>query len=792
MQKRPLCGMAAGFVLGILAAAAGNPVFLTAAVLTGTLSAVFFGNRRFRRNALCMVLFLAFFLLGGARSQTEIQKREAFRALLTDGMSLTVSGELAKKEEKNNQYLYYLKNCHAVFSKGILPCNQIIAYSDADTDAIGKTLIVKGKTENWRTAANEGNFDEQAYYDSRMVAFQLKRTEIIAAYGEADFWKERLSVLRERMRQVYEQCFSEEESGIMAAITLGDTTLLGRETKELYQKTGVSHILAISGLHISVIGMSLFRLLRKIRLSDYQAGVLSGIFMTGYGIFSGFGTSTKRAIIMFLIMLLGQAIGRSYDSLSALSASAILILWENPFLIGYAGFLFSYTAVLGVVVLGKAVSDAGVQKREEDADGKEERKNAQEQRKSEKWMSKWKETFLLSFCIQIVILPLTAWYYFEIPLYAVFLNLLILPFVGVLLFLGICGGITGMFCLPAAKLLFLPCRLILSFFAWVLKWGGSLPYASIVTGKPGLFRLILIYLLLFLLTLWVFLKKRRKGIVPAGLLILSLLLLPPVSGFELDVLDVGQGDGCYLQTENGIRFFIDGGSSDIKGVGTYRILPFLKAKGVRKIDYWIISHTDSDHISGLLELLKAEFPIGALVFSAHMEKDEKYEELAELARGLQTELIFLNQGDCLRLNRGALICLSPEPGDSGADKNARSLVVAYKERGFTGIFTGDIGLAEEKRLAESDFCTETDFIKASHHGSNGSNSSELLFKVRPRIIAVSCAAENAYGHPGAEAVKRMEESGGSIYYTMKYGQIKIRKGKGEDLIVTQIGKQQNY
>ena len=155
-----------------------------------------------------------------------------------------------------------------------------------------------------------------------------------------DKFREYLYRLKMRLKNVYDICMDKEYSGVIAKMVLGDQSLIEQEIKDLYQKTGISHILAISGLHISVIGMTIYKLLRKLFGSFVLSGLFAGILMFAYGCMTGFSPSSARAIIMFFLMLLAQMLGRSYDSLSALSLSAVLLLWKNPFLLGYAGFLF--------------------------------------------------------------------------------------------------------------------------------------------------------------------------------------------------------------------------------------------------------------------------------------------------------------------------------------------------------------------------------------------------------------------------------------------------------------------
>ena len=256
----------------------------------------------------------------------------------------------------------------------------------------------------------------------------------------------------------------------------------------------------------------------------------------------------------------------------------------------------------------------------------------------------------------------------------------------------------------------------------------------------------------------------------------------PVKGFELDVLDVGQGDGIYLHTKEGTNFFFDGGSTDVSKVGTYRMLPFLKAKGVKKIDYWIVSHTDADHISGLKEILQAEYEINHIVFSKYVLNDEAYQELLALAQTYGTEILKMDCGDIFTDGEAGLRCIFPDQTYKSDDKNALSLVLRYEDQEFSGIFTGDISSAEEQYLVEHKKAGSVTFYKAAHHGSRYSNSRDFLMALSPEITTISCGENNRYGHPGEEALCNIKESGSAVYETMECGRIRIRMENGEPVV----------
>lgn len=763
--------MASAFLLGTaLAAYTAYALYVKYAMLAAVLVALTAGQwvfcqrhgaDRIRCILGCLLTAVALFL-GWRRCMEENVFRESYRALLEEGARLSVQGQLRKKEIKNNQYVYYLSSCYIRregeqdTGREPVPCHSILVYSDADAASVGEILVLDGTVELWRSAVNEGNFDEKTFYEARGICTRLQDIQLKAVYGKADRWKEALYRLRMRMEETYLSVMGMQAGGVMSTVALGDKSVLDAEVKQLYQVCGISHILAISGLHISVIGMSVYRLLRRLGIGTAGAGILSGTLLYLYGVMTGMGTSVQRAAFMFVLMLIAQTVGRSYDTLNALGAAALWILWQNPGLIADAGFQFSFAAVIGIAWIGERVPQSG----------------------------RFVQKLWGNMSIQLATLPLAAWYYFELPVYAIPVNFLVLPMMECLLAFGLAGGVAGLLSDRLAAVLLFPCRILLTGMSCLCGRVADLPGAMQITGKPALSAMILYYILLTGAACLLRKRQKEKGrtagvrFAAAGLLLL--LLVRPRGGFELDILDVGQGDGSYIRTDSGYHLLVDGGSSNVGRVGEYRILPFLKAKGVRRIDYWFVSHADSDHISGLTEILKTGYPVRCLVLAEYAAKeDEETRKLADLARAAGTEVLYVRQGDVLHLGTAKIRILSPVNGESYADRNAASMVFLYEEEAFSGIFTGDIDAASERKLLEEVKLGEIVFYKAAHHGSDFSNSEQFLQTLSPAVSAISCGLKNSYGHPGAGAVEHIERSGSRIFYTMEAGQIRLTVRRGQ-------------
>lgn len=439
-----------------------------------------------------IVFICVCFFLGYGRYNMQQAKQQQFLSVVTDGMPVLLQGKLEKKEVKESQYTYQLTSCVVgcyqdnQLSKKTVDCGRILVYSDSDCGSIGETLIFYGKVNLWEQARNEGNFDAKDFYAARGISFYLTGAELKAVYGKASGWREAVWKLRLRVKEIYIRVLDEHKGGILAAIVVGDKEFLDAETKRLYQAGGLSHAIAISGLHLSIIGMSVYRFLRKIYFHFWEAGAIAGILVFVYGTMVGMGISVQRASGMFFVMLLGEVLGRGYDTLNALGMLALVLLWQNTNVLFDAGFQFSFLAVLGVVWVGHI--------------GQEER---------QKW-GKLQSTLFTGIAIQLTVLPISAWYYYEIPLYAVLINMIALPAMGVLIVCGIIGGLAGLSNLALANIVLMPCRWILGFQEWLCSVCGKLPNAMLITGQPKWWKMVIYYVGLAAVTVYCHSLRKKK------------------------------------------------------------------------------------------------------------------------------------------------------------------------------------------------------------------------------------------------------------------------------------------
>lgn len=784
MRKRPFLLLACMFLAGVLSAETKAPVLGMPAFLL-FLYAMPWKERGIRRVLFAAGLPLMFFL-GMLRMSSETAFRGSYLPNLSDGQEVRLVGKIERIETKTYSFYYYLSDCAICLSGEKIPCNDVIAYVSADDYSIGQTLLIQGTISLFEEAANEGGFDAAHYYQSQKIDFAVFAGNIQCVNNKGSRYRQFLERVRKRLQEVL--LTSANDDGVLAAMLLGEKSSLDGEIKSLYQQAGIAHILAISGLHVSLLGMGLYRLLRhRCHLGYLSASGATAFFMISYMLMSGNSVSTRRAVGMLFIYLLADVLGRGYDLLSALSLVVMVLLWENPFLTGYSGFLFSVAAVLGVGVGDSVLGEW----------------KAFKNQRAGLWTS---------LIIQLFTLPLVAYNYYEIPVYAMVLNLFVLASVARLLELAVAGAVSGVFLPKMGKLLLVPCGWILKLYQWLCQCFVSLPGAQYMSGKPAVWKIAVYYLMLagLLFLLWCRirlraakqhgvekcgeLQEKRRGmwleklcLAAAVAVILFVLLFPARKEFEIDVLDVGQGDGIYLCTSDGVSLFIDGGSTDVKDVGKYRILPFLKAKEVKKISYWFVSHTDADHISGLEEVLASGYRIEHLVLAKAVSEEKKTVELVKLAKKAGTKVLYMKAGDVLCTQEARLQCLYPAADAGADDSNDLCLVLRFEDGGTAAMFAGDISTEVEETLVAQGLCAKVDLYKADHHGSNNSNSMTFLQALSPRLTVASAGEGNRYGHPGAEALQRICRNKSRFLCTIQYGQIRLKRRKGLLQVYTRFG-----
>ena len=701
---------------------------------------------------------------------------------------------------------------------------------------IGNRVRIRGKIAVFSSPTCDGQFDSRFYYQQvQGFLFGLEDARLLSASAEGSVFMNALYRLRGELSRAVDAIYPDpQKASVMKAVLLGQSGLLDPDTKEMYQANGLIHIVCISGLHISLLGMGLFRILRRLRLPAAAAAPVSLAAIISYGLMTGMHASSFRAVLMFLFHVTAIVIGRTYDLLTALSVSAILLIVENPSVILYSGFQYSFAAVIAAGSMADLLPRG------------------------------WK--FL---SVPASILPVQLWHNYTFPVYSVLLNLAVIPLMTVVMIAGLLS--LSLFFVPgfrpAASLFGKGASFILFLYEWMCEKVQLLPGHTIIAGRPAPV-LIILYFAMLAAAAWTgkqLQKKLSEGgfrteislrgklskytpaavqalISAAAVILLICIRVTPV--FSLYMLDVGQGDALFMETGRGLsklRILVDGGSSDRQNLKRYILKPFLLFHDAGYVDLAVLTHEDYDHCSGLIDLLKdsgrnGEVTVGSLVLPqvAESSKGERYLEIEKIAAQRGIPVIYLHRGQEIEYGGLRILCLHPEQNAVCEDPNEYSLTLLAKYDNFTALLTGDLEGEGEKRMVEyvrerglaglakagtSDTglskagmegaslsesgaaevgvaaadlsetgvtetgVTETgvaaaeagslSVLKVAHHGSGGGTGREFLSVFCPRISLISCGVNNRYGHPAPELIDRLRETGTQIFDTRFDGQITV-------------------
>ena len=674
---------------------------------------------------------------------------------------------------------------------------------------IGEAVRISGKVSLFREATDPGEFDLREYYQILNISYKLSQTEILERSGSGFPLRETLFQFRCRCSEILDKTYPEREASVLKAMLLGDKNNLEEEIKELYQLNGLIHILSISGLHVSLMGMAVSGFLKKCRIPLWLRAPAAIGIMWCYGIMTGMGVSTWRAIFMFALHLAAELVGRTYDMLTALSLAAVFMLAENPLLVRHSGFLLSFGAVIGIGVVLPWWKDILERMSGGGSDGEDRKRTAGGKKQDTKMSAKAagnkitgliKEGLYLSTAIAVATLPVLLHFYYVYPVCSLLLNLYVIPLMGFVLGFGVISLIMGFFLPEAAFYAAVPDRVILHLYEESCKWALKLRGGIKIGGRPEIWQIAMYYGILVFLIIWHGRAKEElkrqagnseKSPIPAisqwffVLGMVWLLLERPFGGFSVTFLDVGQGDCIVMRGDNGNCYMVDGGSTSKSKVGKYQILPFLESEGIGELEAVFLTHPDEDHISGVMELMEQSgygVKINSLILpDASQEiKDEKLLALRQQAAEYEIPVYYIGRDDVLEDRNLRFTCLGPEKGIMTDEVNEISIVL-YAEYGeFRMLLTGDVtGEPERELLSELEGKDPLTVLKVAHHGSKYSTPQELLEMTDPVIAIISAGEDNRYGHPHEELMERLKRQGCHIYQTTEGGAIImwVRNGK---------------
>ncbi|TET55157.1 MAG: DNA internalization-related competence protein ComEC/Rec2 [Actinobacteria bacterium] len=678
---------------------------------------------------------LVFFLLGFSLAYLQIGAGEAFKQHLNK--NVTVKGLVISDITNNERYRRFDLRLSNIDGK---KTSQVIrVYTESPKIRTGDYIKASGSIKEPRSSSIS---DKPALFCQAQIK-RLGTNYFFTAIG-----KTRVTVKKILLREK-----SDKRSFLFAMLT-GQTNELSIETKNNLRASGLTHLLAVSGLHTGFIVLIIFLLFRIINIRvGYQLIIL--IFaLFCYAAFTGFKPPVIRASIMASWLLAAYLLGRKRSWSAALSSAALMSLTINPAAIFSPSFQLSYAAVTSLFVfkdkLGAFIEGIG---------------------------STLKKALSISASVQILTLPLLAYHFGEVPLFSVFANVIAIPlaivafYSTILALIASWAGLNILLQIPAV------------FSAGILKiaaFFNSFP-VSTVSVSPVIVLVIIILVLLFIyLANMHFQKKSKFSISFASLLIFVLAFvvvgqlwqssesLLGAKQLSVEFLDVGQGDATLLKGPRREKILIDSGPSP------YLIQNHLIKRKVKTLDMIVASHADSDHISGFAQVL-ANFDVKSVLDNGYPKDTELYREFMKAIKIKKIKYILARRGKVINVGRLKLSVLHPskvyiERTTSDDNNNSIVLNVNYLKHSF--LFTGDIGFEAEKNLMQSQNL-RAQVLKVSHHGSALATSQSFLTTVRPNFAVISVGDGNRYGHPRPSLINRLKKARAIVYRTDISSDIKM-------------------
>ena len=742
LNKRPMLILAVCFAPGIVLGRYTHlttyfikaaVVFAAAAVCFAAYSSRRVFTARFSRAALCF-LCASFALFGAFLSSASYDVD-----YVQPGKNIDVKGHVYTSPYTNDYGSLVCYLDEATVNGQV--CGNIKLYvstaSAIPEIQCGDVLKMTAEVKIPSGVRNPGGFDERMYLLSEGIYYKAYADSIAVTGHEASVTV-LLSNIREALGKMVDRIFEPDTAPIARGILLGDRQTLDEDTNEAFKDTGMSHILAVSGLNAVILIAVVFGFFRILRLGRTPTLVVTLLFIAVYACVTGLTPSIVRASIMAAVMLLGKHFGQQTDTLSGLSLAFVISLIINPLDLFSAGFQLSFGAVLGMLTLG-----------------------AQIKRFLDKRLpAKASDAIAASVGASAGTFPVLAAFFNRLSLLSIVINIVILPLASAVTVLTFIASLWALIIGPGAEYVAYAASFVIRIMMTVIHAVAVLPFAAVNVASPPWFATLAAFAIMLIISKYVLIQTKLKAVLAAMLTaaVIVLVLLMKPAGMYTVFLDVGQGDAAFIRTARGGEYFVDGGRPQ----SVDEVVSFTVRNGITP-DAAFVSHTDDDHFAGLVALYQQ----GLLkkVYCSYQE------QVAVAAAMPKAQVVPLSAGDMVWLDdeTNAMV-LYPYKDSASDNKNDTSLVLLIAYKNHSILLTGDMAGETETRLLARLSCV--DIYKAAHHGSQYSSYRLPLRVLSPKYSVIS-VGENSYGHPHDWAVKNLEDYSEQVYTTLNDGAVEF-------------------
>lgn len=630
----------------------------------------------------------------------------------------------------------------------------------------GDKIIFIGEYKEPEVARNNKGFNYKEYLKTKKI-YGLVTANTISKIEESNFnILIGIHNLSNKISNNISQILEKDEAGLLTGILIGNKEYLDEKIEQSFRDSNLSHMLAVSGAHVSYVILGITILLQKVKIHKKLGKIITIILLIFFMVLTGTTSSVTRACIMAIYILVGNLIYKRPDILVSISISMFIILIINPYQILDIGFQLSYGGTIGIVLLNNILSQkAGklIENIKQDIELKVKQKFKQESMNNDnkkenikiyeiikKITSKIKTTIkdliIVSLSANIVIFPIMMYHYSTISLTFLISNILAGPILGIIIILGFITVFVSFVNVSIAKIIAYVLAIFLKLLIKISNFTANMPLSKIYVKTPSIFSIVIYYLIILVLIVLYKIKrnpdrrykrkivdkirkikeklvkekiieknkdkikdksnrKRVLAIILIFAIVISLISIIP-SDLKIYFIDVGQGDSTLVITPNGKKLLIDGGGSNTGSydVGKNTLLPYLLNRKITKLDYVVISHFDSDHVGGLLTIIN-ELKVKNIIISKQGKDSSNYKEFIKIITKKKINVIVVKKDSIINIEKNVkLEVIWPEEEQIKENiLNNNSIVMRLNYNNFKILFTGDIEkIAEEKILEDVD------------------------------------------------------------------------------------------
>lgn len=618
----------------------------------------------------------------------------------------------------------------------------------------GNLIEIKGEYSAPEVARNYKGFDYSQYLKTLNIYGTIKVEESkIINKNQLSPILISINNIKEKMIDNANRNMPKRTANLLLGILIGERDNIQEDIIESFRTANLSHILAVSGAHTSYIILGITYLISKSKTPKRIGYIITIINLLIFIIITGASYSVVRACIMAIVVIGAKICYRKENFFTSICISLIIILIQNPFAINDIGLKLSFMGTAGIVIFNKSITNFFIKL---------------------KIKQKIAEALSVTFSAQLMIMPITILNFNTISLTFFISNILASPLLGIIIIFGFISIFISSILNPISKILFLILHIFLELLILVSKVTEKIPGSSILVRTPNILFAIVYYILILFFNYFFVIKQnptRRfhkkiikiitiKNIKNAfkviAVVFLIMLLLTRIvriinPTLKIYFIDVGQGDSTLIVTPKNKKILIDGGEGK-----TNVLFQYLLDRRINKIDYIIISHFDSDHCNGLIEIIE-KMRVENIVMSKQSKESEEYKKILEIINQKNIKVSSVKAEDKIIIEKNLYTkILNPAEKFEFQDLNNNAIVAKLVYKNFSMLFTGDIEKAEENLAKKYKNELKSTILKVAHHGSKTSTSEEFLKYVEPQIALIGVGENNKFGHPNQITIEKLK------------------------------------